>query len=181
MCLGHVLLEEHTPHGIGNHAVIITEHNGELEGKFKALLEDLNYIGFSNFDIKYDRRDGKFKVFELNARQGRSNYYVTNAGENVARYIVNDYIDGKVSECKVVTKESLWMVIPEKVAFDYVAGEENKAKMRRLIKEGNYVNPLLYAPDSGFMRRLRFFKSQYGHFAKYKKYLGRQVEQHDFS
>ena len=25
MCLGHVLLEEHTPHGKGNHAVIITE------------------------------------------------------------------------------------------------------------------------------------------------------------
>ena len=24
MCLGHVLLEEHSPHGIGNHAVIIT-------------------------------------------------------------------------------------------------------------------------------------------------------------
>ena len=31
MCLGHVLLEEHTPHGIGNHAVIITEQNEELE------------------------------------------------------------------------------------------------------------------------------------------------------
>ena len=27
MCLGHVLLEEHSPHGIGNHAVIITEHD----------------------------------------------------------------------------------------------------------------------------------------------------------
>ena len=27
MCLGHVLLEEHTPHGLGNHAVIITEPN----------------------------------------------------------------------------------------------------------------------------------------------------------
>ena len=40
MCLGHVLLEEHTPHGLGNHAVIITEHNEELAATFKKLLEE---------------------------------------------------------------------------------------------------------------------------------------------
>ena len=28
MCLGHVLLEEHSPHGIGNHDVILTECAG---------------------------------------------------------------------------------------------------------------------------------------------------------
>ena len=73
MCLGHVLLEEHTPHGLGNHAVIITEPNKELMMRVKDLLEELHYVGFSNFDIKYDRRDGKFKFFEINTRQGRSN------------------------------------------------------------------------------------------------------------
>ena len=77
MCLGHVLLEEHTPHGIGNHAVIITEHNKELEEQFQKLLDGMGYVGFSNFDIKFDQRDGKYKVFEINTRQGRSNYYVT--------------------------------------------------------------------------------------------------------
>ena len=30
MCLGHVLLEEHTPKGLGNHAAIITEYDPEL-------------------------------------------------------------------------------------------------------------------------------------------------------
>ncbi|MCL2436987.1 MAG: ATP-grasp domain-containing protein, partial [Clostridiales bacterium] len=174
MCLGHVLLEEHTPHGLGNHAVIITEHNEELENRFKTLLEDMNYIGYSNFDIKYDRRDGKYKVFEINTRQGRSNYYVTNAGENIARYIVEDYIDDKREDCKIVTKESLWLVIPKKVAFDYVASEEQKVRMRRLINEGNYANPLLYKHDGGLMRKLRFLKSQLGHFYKYRKYLGKK-------
>ena len=83
MCLGHVLLEEHSPHGIGNHAVIITEHDEALSMKIKDLLEGLNYTGFSNFDIKYDSRDGKYKAFEINCRQGRSNFYVTGAGRNV--------------------------------------------------------------------------------------------------
>jgi len=177
MCLGHVLLEEHTPHGIGNHAVIITEHNEELEKKIKALLEGLNYIGFSNFDIKYDRRDGKYKVFEINTRQGRSNYYVTNAGENVARYIVEDYIEGKFdytgSEVKIVTKETLWLVLPKKVAIDYVAKKEYKEQLKRLFNEGNYVNPLCYKQENGFAWKLKFLKNQLGHFVKYKKYLGK--------
>jgi len=173
MCLGHVLLEEHTPLGIGNHAVIITEHNEELESKFKVLLESMNYIGYSNFDIKYDKRDGKFKVFEINTRQGRSNYYVTHAGENVARYIVEDYIDNKEYDFKSVKNESLWLVVPKKVAFDYVASPELKTKMKTLISEGKCVNPLNYSYDRAFARRLRFCKSQIGHFFKYRKYLGK--------
>ena len=39
MCLGHVLLEEHSPHGIGNHAVILTECDRALEEKIKELQE----------------------------------------------------------------------------------------------------------------------------------------------
>ena len=47
MCLGHVLLEEHSPHGIGNHAVILTDCDEELESKFRDLLESLHFTGFS--------------------------------------------------------------------------------------------------------------------------------------
>ena len=95
MCLGHVLLEEHSPHGIGNHAVIITEHDQGLCDKVRGMLEDIGYVGFSNFDIKYDSRDGKYKAFEINTRQGRSNFYVTGSGHNIARYLVDDLIEGK--------------------------------------------------------------------------------------
>ena len=90
---GHVLLEEHSPHGIGNHAVILTDCDEELESKFRDLLESLHFTGFSNFDIKYDRRDGKYKAFEINCRQGRSNYYVTGAGYNIAKLLVEDRVE----------------------------------------------------------------------------------------
>lgn len=173
MALGHVLLEEHTPHGIGNHAVIITEHNEEIVERFAKFLENLHYIGFSNFDIKYDQRDKKYKVFEINTRQGRSNYYVTGAGHNIARYLVDDYINQKQSDLKVVTEKSLWMVVPKGVAFRYIKPQEYKNEIKALIKSGKYINPLFYKKDNGFLRKLKLLKSQLGHYYKYRKYLGR--------
>jgi len=173
MCLGHVLLEEHTPHGIGNHAVIITEHNEVVENQFKKLLEDIEYVGFSNFDIKFDQRDGKYKVFEINTRQGRSNFYVTGAGANIAKYLIDDYTEDKPLELYIVTKKSLWLVVPKKVAFDYIKPQEYKQQMKELFASGAFVNPLYYKPDSGFVRKLKLFKSQMSHHLKFRKYLGR--------
>ena len=170
MCLGHVLLEEHTPRGLGNHALIITEPNKELMLKAKALLEDIHYIGFSNFDIKYDTRDGKFKFFEINTRQGRSNYYVTGSGFNVAKYIVEEYVYGKELPAEFAKEEHLWTVVPKAVAFKYVKDEALKAKMKKLIKEKKVVNPLFYKKDLQPKRLYAMTRTYLSHFVKFKKY-----------
>jgi len=171
MCLGHVLLEEHTPHGIGNHAVILTEHSPELEEQFRKLLDGMGYVGFSNFDIKFDQRDGKYKVFEINTRQGRSNYYVTGSGANIAQYVVEDCIFQHPIDFRTVDTESLWMVVPKGVAFRYIKPEEYRRKMKELIAAGKLVNPLYYEPDNALKRRLHLLKSQMGHYIKYRKYM----------
>ncbi|MCI2061149.1 MAG: ATP-grasp domain-containing protein [Eubacteriaceae bacterium] len=170
MCLGHVLLEEHTPHGIGNHAVIITEENKELEDQFRRLLEAIGYVGFSNFDIKYDERDGKYKAFEINTRQGRSNYYVTGAGANIARILVEDRVEGRDMDFFSVSNENLWLVVPKQVAFDYVSEQEYKDRMKKLFDEGKFVNPLDYAIDNKFMRKLRLRKNQNRHYKNFATY-----------
>lgn len=170
MCLGHVLLEEHTPHGLGNHAVIITEPNEELMMRVKELLEELHYVGFSNFDIKYDQRDGRFKFFEINTRQGRSNYYVTGSGFNVAECIVEDYVYGRELPLRYAREEHLWMVVPKAVAFKYVRDPESKAKMKRLIREKKVVNPSFMKGDLGMPRLARMIKNHISHFSKFKKY-----------
>ncbi len=168
MCLGHVLLEEHTPYGIGNHAVIITEYEEELMDKFKKFLEDIHFTGFSNFDIKYDMRDNKYKVFEINPRQGRSNFYVTGSGHNIAKLLVEDFIYNNPIEEDIAKNEYLWMVVPKGVAYKYAP--EYKDRMKRLVKEKRYVNPLKFAPDNDPERIYRLMRSQLGHYVKFKKY-----------
>lgn len=170
-CLGHVLLEEHTPHGIGNHALILTDYDKELTEKFRRLLENLDYTGFANFDIKYDSRDGKFKVFEINTRQGRSNYYVTASGANIARLIVSDRIDEEDMDLIIAREEILWTVIPKAVACKYV-NEDYLERIRTLAKNGRMINPLLYDAEKDPRKLLALAKNLAGHHMKYKKYLG---------
>ena len=169
MCLGHVLLEEHSPHGIGNHAVILTECCEELELKIKGLLEALNYVGFSNFDIKYDRRDGRYKAFEINCRQGRSNYYVTGSGHSIARLLVEDLVEGKELPFQMVKERSLWRMVPKRVAFKFTP-KKYHAEMRRLIKAGADHHSLVYAGDSSLKRRLRVCKNHLGNIKRFDRY-----------
>ena len=170
MALGHTILEEHTPHGIGNHAVIINEYEPELCNKLKDFLEALGFVGFSNFDIKYDQRDGKYKVFEINVRQGRSNYYVTGGGGNVAKCIVEDRILENEMPFTILDEEKLWRVIPKAVALKY-ANAGYRDKIRDLEKAGKVTNSLWYKPDMNLKRVLMFAKGQLGHFYKYHKYM----------
>lgn len=169
MCLGHVLLEEHSPHGIGNHAVIVSEHNPDLAQKLRLMLEDLHYVGFSNFDIKYDPRDGSYKVFEINCRQGRSNYYVTAAGHNVARQVVEDRIEQRNAQLVITKDKALWRTVPRQVVFSFIPKAYHK-QLRTLIAAGNDAHALEYKKDAAPARRLRILKNHLGNLKRFHKY-----------
>lgn len=172
MCLGHVLLEEHTPKGIGNHAAIITEYDEELMEKYKTFLEDIGYVGFSNFDMKYDDRDGRYKVFEINLRQGRSNYYVTSSGNNIAKYVVEDRIEEKDLPLKIQKDEFYWRVIPNSVVYKFVKDENLVARCKKLVSEGksahSYESP--YDLKGNFKRCLYYFLYSVNQKKKFNKY-----------
>ncbi|MCI8332673.1 MAG: ATP-grasp domain-containing protein [Clostridiales bacterium] len=172
MCLGHVLLEEHTPKGLGNHAAILTEVNRPLMEKLKAFLEGIGFVGYANFDIKYDERDGEYKVFEFNIRQGRSCYYVTASGANIARYLVEDYVNDALPEkCLFVEEPVYWRYIPDPIVYRYVNKDLAK-RVKKCKKEGKAASSLRYAPDLRWnMKRYLFVQlHEHNHYKKYKKY-----------
>lgn len=148
MCFGHVGLEEHTPTALGNPCAIITESNEPLQASIKAWLEEIGFTGFSNFDIKYDPRDGSYKVFEVNLRQGRSNYYVTGSGNNIARYVVEDRIyERDLGPCHMNQNEHFWHSVPLGVVYRYVKDDAFIARARELVRAGDESVTFRYAPD----------------------------------
>ncbi len=169
MCLGHTLLEEHSPHGIGNHAVIVTEHDQGLSDRIRGMLEDLGYVGFSNFDIKFDRRDGKYKAFEINCRQGRSNYYVTGSGHNIAEYLVGDLVEGKDLPLTVTKDQSLWRMVPKFVAYRFIP-KRYHAQMKALVKAGADHHSMEYSGDAALGRRIKIWKNHVGNYVRFNKY-----------
>ncbi|MGO1469769.1 MAG: carboxylate--amine ligase [Tissierella sp.] len=174
MCLGHVLLEEHTPTAIGNHAAIITEYDEDLMNGIKDFLESIDYVGFSNFDIKFDTRDNKYKLFEINLRQGRSNFYVTSSGNNIAKYVIEDRILKKDLKLKIQKDPFYWHVVPNGVVLKYVKDEKLKGKVKILIDQGKEATSFGYKEDlsGNFKRSLYVFLYNINQFRKYKKYLG---------
>ncbi len=149
MCLGHTMLEEHTPKGLGNHAAIVTEPMSSLPiaDKIKDMLESLGYTGFSNFDIKL--REGTkddFRVFEINLRQGRSNFYLTAAGLNVA-FLANEVYESIGNDCNKVENVVFWHHIPKSTAYKYTEDKALVEKAKALTKEGSEYSSIWYKPD----------------------------------
>ena len=59
---GRTLLEEHTPGAIGNPAAIITGVDEEMVAQAQQLCAALGWVGYANFDLKHDPRDGRTKL-----------------------------------------------------------------------------------------------------------------------
>ena len=148
MCLGHTMVEEHTPHGLGNHAAIVSEDTTSLPlvENIRKMLEACHYTGFSNFDIKYSGTPGDYRVFEINLRQGRSNYYVTATGMNIARLVVEKWNDGG-TDCVLNKNEVFWHHVPAQVAFTYTEDKDLVARAKALKAQGREACSLLYKPD----------------------------------
>ena len=146
------MLEEHTPKGLGNHAAIVTEPVSglPLTEKLREMLESIGYTGFSNFDIKL--REGTkddYRVFEVNLRQGRSNFYMTAAGLNVAR-LAAEVFESDGDDCVRVENSVFWHHIPKSTAYRYTEDPELVKKAKELAKAGKESSSVWYKPDMRF-------------------------------
>jgi len=181
---GHVLLEEHAPGALGNPAAIITETNKEVVANATKLLEHTGWTGISNFDIKYDPRDGSYVFFELNPRLGRSNFYITAAGTNPVKFYVEELMRGQdaeplavlgvsapVSRAGELVKEHLYTVLPGQLLLQYLFDPKLRKRTRKLLRKHHYSSPLWYWPVERNPRRLAYIAiSQLNHWRKYRRW-----------
>lgn len=172
MALGRPLLEEQTPEGIGNYAAIMNVRDDELMEKMKAFLEDVGWEGFSNFDMKYDARDGKYKLFEMNPRQGRSSFFVTASGYNLAKWLVEDVVEHKEQGLTIADAHHLWMIAPAGIIKKYLKDEALLAEAKELMRQGKVSHQLFCKEDAGLKRRIWYIKNQLNNYRKYRRYFG---------
>lgn len=163
-----VVLQEHTVTAIGNYTALITRFDKDMMVKLQNFLEAVGYTGFANFDLKYDSRDKKFKVFEVNIRQGRSSYYVTALGHNMAEYLVDDLIYQTEKPITYLNEDFLFTVVPKAVLRNFVDNKAVLKDIKRLIKKGQYGNPLFYKKDKHLKRKLYLLARQVNYYKKYK-------------
>lgn len=174
MTLGDVLLEEHTPLGIGSYGAIMTGYNEDINERIKGFLEEIGYVGFSNFDLKYDSRDGSFKLFEINPRQGRSSYFTTASGKNLARYLVRDVVYGEDHDIDIATldDEVLWTMIPTDIIRTYVSNKDALARAERLMAAGKVSTSYWSPDDKSFKRWLSYQVNQRNYRKQYAQCFG---------
>ena len=177
MCLGHPMLEDPTPQSIGNYMAILPAYDEKLYETVQSFLEKINYTGMANFDIKFDERDGQYKFFEINLRQGRSSFYVTLNGYNLAKWYIDDYVEdslkGKetVYGNKLESTHMLWLGVPEKIFKEYAVENPAKDEALKLIEAGKVGTTVFYDKDSSFKRWLLMKYMFHNYYKRFKTYF----------
>ncbi|CAI2657167.1 carboxylate--amine ligase [Apilactobacillus apinorum] len=177
MCLGHPLLEDPTPSNIGNYVAILPEYNEKLYSMVQSFLENINYVGYANFDMKYDTRDNTFKLFEINLRQGRSSFFVSLNGYNLSDWVVQDYAYDSLENQDVVyanqdkSKRYLWLGLGKNVFKKYAKSNADKDFALELIKKGQYGTTFWYDKDKSFKRWLLDVWIKHNYAKNFKRYF----------
>lgn len=169
-CCAHVLLEEHTPSGLGNPAAMITGRHDAMLEQAHRLLRATGYRGFANFDVKMDPRTGEAQFFEVNPRIGRNNYYLTAAGANPTSVLVQDHVDGVAVEPVVVEREVLYSIVPHRLLRRYVLDAALRAKVDGLIRRGATAHPLRYRAERRLRRRLYVLAASLNQVRKFRRH-----------
>lgn len=172
--LAQIGLQERNPGGIGNCTLLVNgfnEHGFEekIVEPLKAFMEKIGYQGFAEFDLKYDSRDGKYKVLEINPRQARSSYYLAAAGHNLIEYLVDDLILEKDKPYTFMKDKIALSFVPKSVIKKYVTSTPLRKEALKLLKEGKLVNPLKYKKDKSIKRNLYLLAKDFSYKRKYKK------------
>lgn len=169
--LAQIGLQEHTKGLVGNAAVLINGYNEfgnteEIINKIKQLSEYIGITGFAEFDLKYDKKDNKFKLLEINPRQGRSSYYLTPIGCNLVELLYRDLILKEDLKYEVLDKEVLLSFVPKTVIKKYIVNEKYKKKALSLYK--NHVDPISYKKDITLKRMYMMIKKDLRYIKDYK-------------
>lgn len=167
--VGRVLLEEKGPNVTGNYAAIVNTKDDAIVEDAKKFLKETKYVGYANFDIKYDDNTGKYYFFEVNVRLGRSNFYMASGNTNYLEPIVDTFIYNNPKEKYEQKGEELYHIMPFCVIRKYCKDKELVKKVKKLKKN----NPLDYKRDFSLKRKMNIYLALVNYIRKFNRYYGK--------
>lgn len=171
LCLGQPVLEEYSPWTIGNYAAIVSRSDKAIYERIERFLTEIGYVGFANFDMKYDSRTGRYLLFEINARPGRSSFFVRSAGHNMMKLMTDLLIYGKAPEGVVYNENvALWSAVPKSVLRKYVSSPALRQEVLTLWKEGKLQRNLFCPEEKSLKRKLRVLRYYYSYCKSYRRF-----------
>lgn len=173
MSFAQIGLQEYNDDGVGSATVLVNgfnEYGGtkKVVDTLKETLESINYRGIIEFKFLYNKSNKKYEVIEVNPRQARSSYYLTFAGYNLVKYLVDDLILGKKLEYQFADEKVCLSLVPKKIINKYVKSEKLKAQIDTLYNNKKYVNPIKYSKDKT-IKRIIWLKSNDLNYSKMYK------------
>ena len=153
MCGANILMHDRTPDLIGNYNAMTYTRDEELAEKLKTFLESVGYTGICHFDIQYDKKRDGYIIFEMNLRQGRGNYYTVAGGLNLAKCLVDDYIEGKDTPFFLTDTPYTTAVLSESALVKAV-GERARALQGPDGKIENFRRLMLPPYDQSLKRKM---------------------------
>lgn len=171
LAIGNPILEEHSPDGIGRYVAIMTIYDRDLLDQVKVFLEEIQFQGFATLDMKYDERDGQYKLLSIELHNELSNYYVTASGYNLMQYVADDFIRGSKLHLTYVQNKHLWTIVPKGVLFKYVQNEQLVIEAKSLIRQGLATDSIFNYKDMNARRWMNITLENLSFYRKYKKYF----------
>lgn len=172
MGIGRPVLEEYHPKVLGNYAAIISEVGyKEVMNDVKNFLENIKYVGFSNFDFKYNEIDKKYYCFEINYRQGRSSYFLNECGVNLIELLTDDLVYKKRKDIIYPTKKILWLNVPYIVTKKYINNTKVLEEISELKNKKEVYHTLFDKKDLSLIRYINLKKVYFSKTRQYKKYF----------
>lgn len=166
-------LQEHTKTGVGNCTVLVNGFSefgcaSKIINTSKKFLEDLKYCGFAEFDFKYDIRDNKYKLLEINPRQARCSYYFSICAKNLMKCLIDDLIYKKHSDFEFSQKKLVLSFVPKNIIHKNIDNHLLLKEINKTIKSNGLINPLKYDKDLRFSRIIYLFLRDLNYKKKYK-------------
>lgn len=166
-------LQDQTEGAVGNITCLINGYcsfdNAPVEQtkfKLKEFFNSINFYGFADVDLKYDKKSNTFKVLEVNARQGRGSYYMCACGYNLIDIMVRDMINNESFEFKDIKKQQMLTYLPKSVLKNHIKNPKFRDMALKLWK--TKVNPVMFKKDNSPKRIYSIWKSQMRYRRNYK-------------